>query len=195
MKEISVKEILQKLYGEDLTNEYPDENTVAHKIIELNIELEVPNNYATELIPPWEKKNYSEEDLRKDIVKVKLPIRDYIDDLDIYRNAFCCHFDVGKLPASDILSDEDISLWINQSIGSFLSTLTKICVLDLGDGNEIFLNLPEMELIKLSQLNKEWTDSEYSLDTKNEFEHMRDDIDDLIENNSDIFEEEDDEDW
>ena len=72
------------------------------------------------------------------------------------------------LPAT--FSSKEIEDWMNGCIKDAIENFNLYIVADLEDGEEVYLNVPEQEPIKLTELDEKWVGESFVLEGENPFE-------------------------
>ncbi len=161
---ITILDILKKLFGENVLNEdTPEPETLAHKIRERDYNITVNGEYADEITEDYMYEGEEE-------VEVEIRTENYLGHH--YREDFLCHFELEdlteSLPATFLA--KEIEDWINGCIKDAIENFNLYIVADLEDGEEVYLNVPEQEPIKLIDLNDKWVGESFVLEGENPFQ-------------------------
>jgi len=161
---LSILDILKKLFGENVINEdTPEPGTLAHKIRDREYKITVNGDYADEIIEDYMYEGEEE-------VEVRIRTENYLGHY--FREDFFCHFELDELsetlPAT--FSVDEIEKWINKSIKNAVDSMNLYIIADLEDDEEVYLEIPEPDPIKLIDLNEEWIGESFILEGNNPYE-------------------------
>lgn len=161
MKTIQIEEVLKKLFSENLEDDLPDFGTVAFALKETRLHLNVNRKYASVLFP--------DDTFSDEIVQIELDVEDYLGAH--FKEDFLCHFRVKSLCIlPEELEKTEFEDWINECIADAIFSFNMIQILDLGDDNELYVELPPYPRVSLENLNSDWTDLAYKVEGENVFE-------------------------